>query len=155
MTQAEPSPDVFTFSLHQRQFPPHSVARTGLLEQLTVFVKWGGSHAPYHVQGKKKSPPSSQWPAGSLHTLGRHCSHPSFRAVPPPDLCTCCCLCPHCSLPRSFHGWHLLIFQGSPLTDPPRGPSLQRTLGCVPHDPGTSHSLKAAMSWGAICSPIG
>ena len=87
MTQAEPSPDVFTFSLHQRQFPPHSVARAGLLEQLTVFVKWGGSHAPYHIQGEKKS---------TLFPVARKVpAHPG-PSLQPPQL-------PCCSTPRSLH----------------------------------------------------
>jgi len=79
VTQAEPSPDVFTFSLHQRQFPPRSVARAGLLEQLTVFVKQGGSHAPYHIQGGKKS---------TLFPVARGVlAHPGPSLQPPQLLC--------------------------------------------------------------------
>lgn len=43
--------------------------------------------------------------------------------------------------PRSFHSWHLLIFQASPLRHPPWAPPL-----CVSHDQETAHSPKAAVS---------
>ena len=135
VTQAEPSPDVFTFSLHQRQFPPRSVAWAGLLEQLTVSVKRGGSHAPYHIQGEKNKP--TVFPVAH-----RVPAHPAPSLQPPQLLC--------CSTSRPLHALLPLPTLLSPQILSRLAPS---HLSGLSSDRPSPRALSTAYPWMCVSRP--
>lgn len=118
--QGRTQPCCFCFLHSSKKAANASVAWAGFSEQPMVSVNQGGSHAPHQLRKKSTLLLATQEALIPFRLPGL-----SFQPVQPPSCTTS--RSRHALLPLltasaslwPLHSWHLLIFQVSPLRDPP------------------------------------